>query len=148
MIPHRHCSTPTESMRDRWTHSRFATVTFVPTWLVPRCRERGANVVPRVHTLPFLCEPTRTESLQRKGAVHPLIPSSYWPFHVVLASVGGSPPLTSSGCPRSDHEHNMRTLCPYYYCESLRCILDGFLAKFQHRHFNHKDIGHKPILQR
>ena len=132
-------------MSNRWTHSRFRTTAFTPTWLVPRCRERGAHGVPRVNAFSLVREPTRADSLQLEWATHPFIPSSNRPLRIVFAS---APTVRARGRTRRYHKKYARTLRTSSNREPLDNIMDRLLSEFQHRHFNHQGIGFKPILQR
>ena len=132
-------------MSNRWTHSRFRTTTFTPTWLIPKSRERGSNVIPRVDAFSLVCEPTRTDLLQLKWATHPLIPSSDWPLRTMFASAS-----TIGACRRTRryHKEYVRTLRAGSIREPLDDTVNRLLPKFQHGHFNRQEIGVKPILRR
>ena len=132
-------------MSNRWTHSKFRTTAFTPTWLVPWSREGGSNVVPRVDAFPLVCEPTRADFLQLKWATHPLIPSSNRPLRTMFAS---APTVRARRRARRYHKKYARTLRAGSNREPLDDTVDRLLPKFQHGHFNRQEIGFQPILRR
>ena len=132
-------------MSNRWTHSRFRTTTFTPTWLIPKSRERGSNVIPRMDAFSLVCEPTRTDFLQLKRATHPLIPSSNRPLSTVFASAST---VRARRRAWSYHKEHARSLRASSNPEPLDGTVNRLLPKFQHGHFNRQEIGIKPILRR
>ena len=67
------------------------------------------------------------------------------PFHVVFTSTS---PVRACGRTWRHHKKYAGTMKTSSNCEPLDNVMGRLLSEFQHRHFNHQEIGSQPILRR